>query len=312
MMRPALLLAALLPGALLCAAAPVCAQDAGPPTGALLAMRDRGTIRIGVREASVPFAFRNRAGQAIGFSVDLCRAIAADAAQAINRDLVEPDAPAWQTGLRIAFVTLSADERLPMVTSGAIDLECGSTTATDERAKSVAFSPVFFVAGTKLATRPGQGVTSWRDLAGKSVAVSTGTTNEIVLKRLAAQAMPAFTVVSLPSVEAALDAVVTGKAAAVASDDILLAGAIASNPADAGLRLVGDYLSFEPYAIMLPKNDPDFLALVRASFARQAESGMLRASYQRWFMDPLPTGGSLDLPMSAQLSEIFRALGQPD
>ncbi len=303
---------AVLAAALLCAAGAAHAQEADPLSGALLAMRDRGTIRIGVREASVPFAFRNRSGQAIGFSVDLCRAIATDAASAVNRDLIEPDAPAWQTGLRIAFVTVAADDRLRMMMSGDIDLECGSTTATDERAKSVAFSPVFFVAGTKLATRPGQGIASWRDLAGKSVAVSTGTTNETVLKRLASQSTPPLTVVSLPSVDAAFEAVTTGKAAAVASDDILLAGTIASSPAYAGLRVAGDYLSFEPYAIMLPKDDPAFLALVRASFARLAESGMLRASYQRWFMDPLPTGGSLGLPMSAQLSEIFRALGQPD
>ena len=298
--------------ALLCVATVARAQEAEPLAGALLGMRDRGTIRIGVREASVPFAFRNRAGQAIGFSVDICRAIAADAARAINRDLVEPDAPAWQTGLRMDFIPVAADDRLRMVTSGAIDLECGSTTATDERARSVAFSPVFFMAGTKLATPAGQGVSSWRDLGGKTVAVSTGTTNETVMQRLASQSTPPFTVASLPSVEAAFAAVVSGKAAAVASDDILLAGGIASNPANAGLRVVGDYLSFEPYAIMLPKDDPAFLALVRASFARQAESGMLRASYQRWFTDPLPTGGALDLPMSAQLSEIFRALGQPD
>lgn len=303
---------AALAAALMCAASSVYAQEAEPLAGALLSMRDRGTIRIGVRESSVPFAFRNRAGQPIGFSVDLCREIAADAAAATNLDLVEADAPAWQRGLRLAFVTVTADDRLRMVTSGAIDLECGSTTATDERAKSVAFSPVFFVAGTKLATRPGQGISSWRDLAGKSVAVSTGTTNEIVLKRLATQVTPPFTVTSVPSVDAAFSAVVAGTAVAVASDDILLAGAIASTPADAGLRLVGDYLSFEPYAIMLPKNDPSLLALVAASFARQAGGGMLRASYQRWFMDPLPTGGSLQLPMSAQLSEIFRALGQPD
>ncbi len=298
--------------AILCVASAAQAQDAEPLSGALLAMRDRGTIRIGVRDSSVPFAFRNRAGQAVGFSVDLCREIAADAARAINRDLVEPDAPAWQTGLRIAFVTVAAEDRLPMMTSGAIDLECGSTTATEERAKSVAFSPTFFVAGTKLATRPGQGIATWRDLAGKSVAVSTGTTNEVVMKRLAPQTAPPFAVLSLPGVDAAVEAVVTGKAAAVASDDILLAGAIASNGANAGLRVVGDYLSFEPYALMLPKDDPAFLALVRASFARQAESGMLRASYQRWFMEALPTGGKLGLPMSAELSELFRALGQPD
>lgn len=298
--------------AVLLAATGVRAQEDEPIGGALLAMRERGTILIGVRENSVPFAFRNRSGQPIGFSVDICRAIAADAAAAMNRDLLDPDAPTWQTGLRIEFVPVTADDRLRMVTSHAVDLECGSTTATDERAQSVAFSPVFFVAGTKLATRPGQGITTWRDLGGKTVTVSAGTTNATVLQRLAPQTTPPFLVTTMPSVASAVDAVIAGKAAAVASDDILLAGAIASTPANGGLKVIGDFLSFEPYAIMLPKDDPTFLAMVRASFVRQAERGELRASYQRWFMDPLPTGGALDLPMSAQLSEIYRALGQPD
>ncbi len=135
---------------------------------------------------------------------------------------------------------------------------------------------------------------SWRDLAGRTVAVSAGTTNEAVLKRLAPTATPPLAVLTLPSVDAAFDALAAHHADAVASDDILLAGLIAAKHAP--LRVVGDYLSFEPYAIMLPRDDPPFLALVRNSIARQAESGLLRSGYQRWFMDKLPTGGSLNLP----------------
>jgi glutamate/aspartate transport system substrate-binding protein len=288
------------------------AQEGEALTGTLLRIRDRGVIRLGVRDAAVPFAFRNRGGQPIGFSVDICHGIAEDAAAALNRDLLEPDAPAWQSGIRIAYVPVAADERLGMVQAHAIDLECGSTTATEERAKSVAFSPTFFVAGTKLAVPAGSPVSNWRDLAGKTVAVSAGTTNEAVLQRLAGTITPPLLVQPMPSVDAAFDAAASGKAGAVASDDVLLAGIIASRPADARFRIVGDYLSFEPYAIMLAKDDPPFLALVRASFTRQAEAGTLRALYQRWFTEPLPTGGNMALPMSAQLSELFRALGQPD
>ena len=300
----------LLAGLLL--AAPAMAQEPEPLAGTLLAIRDRGTIRIGVRDGAVPFSFRNRAGQPVGFSVDICRGIAADVAEAVARELLEPEAPNWQTGVRIAYVPVAADERLRLVVAHAVDLECGSTTATEERAREVAFSPVFFMAGTKLAVPTGSAATSWRDLAGKTVAVSTGTTNEAVMKRLAPTASPPLGVQSLPSVDAAFDAMAAGRDAAVASDDILLAGIIASRPGPSGFRIIGDYLSFEPYAIMLPKDDPAFLALVRASFARQAESGVLRAAYQRWFTATLPTGGNLALPMSPQLSEIFRVLGQPD
>ena len=86
----------------------------------------------------------------MGFSLDLCHGIAEDVARTLNRDLLEADAPAWQTGVRIVYVPVTADARLPKVISGALDLECGSTTANAERARTVAFSPVFFLAGTKL------------------------------------------------------------------------------------------------------------------------------------------------------------------
>jgi len=131
-----------------------------------------------------------------------------------------------------------------------------------------------------------------------------------VVQRLASTAAAPLTILSLPSVEAAFDALAAKRADAVASDDILLAGMIAAKAAP--MKVVGDYLSFEPYAIMLARDDPPFLALVRASFARQAEAGQLRAGYRRWFMDTLPTGGSLDLPMGPELAEIYRALGQSD
>ena len=286
------------------------AQEDPVLSGTLLAIHDRGAMRIGVREGAVPFSFRNEGGQPIGFSVDLCHGIAEDVAAALHRELLEPTAPAWQSGVRIAYVPVAADERMRLMAARAIDLECGSTTANDERARQVAFSPVFFVAGTKLAVPPGSGAGSWRDLAGKSVGVSAGTTNEAVMKRLAAGSAPPLTVVSLPSVEAAFDALKAGKVQAVASDDILLAGMIAAR--GESLAVVGDYLSFEPYAIMLAKDDPQFLDLVRASFARQAAEGALRTRYDRWFLDRLPTGRALGLPMGPQLAEIFRALGQPD
>jgi glutamate/aspartate transport system substrate-binding protein len=103
-----------------------------------------------------------------------------------------------------------------------------------------------------------------------------------------------------------------GKAAAFASDDILLSGMIATRPDGKDFRVVGDYLSFEPYAIMLRRDDPDFSDLVKRSFERMAAEGTLHALYNRWLTKRLPTGENLDLPISPQLAEMFRALGEPD
>jgi ABC-type amino acid transport substrate-binding protein len=281
-------------------------------TGTLKTINDRGTILIGVRESSIPFSFRNKGGQPIGFSVDLCRGIASDVAAALSIDLVEPDAPAWQKGVRIIYVPVASDERLPKVISGAIDLECGSTTATDARARTVAFSPVFFLAGTKLMVRKDGGIESYRDLAGKTVAVSAGTTNGDTMKRLAARGTPAFDVTEAPDLPAAYAMLTGGRAAAFASDDILLSGMLATHADGGDYRVVGDYLSFEPYAIMLRRDDPDFAALVKRSFERMAARGTLHALYNRWLTKQLPTGENLNLSISPQLAEMYRVLGEPD
>lgn len=294
---------------------PARAQDSVLLDGTLKAIADRGTIRIGYREGAVPFSFLNKGGQPIGFSVELCRGIAADVARRLNRDLVEPDAAAWQTGIRMTFLPVSADQRLPKVVSGEIDLECGSTTANAERRKSVAFSPVFFLAGTKLMApinAGGAAISSYRDLAGRTIVVSAGTTNATAIRRLAGTVSPAIAVTEAPSTDAAYDVLAAGKADAFASDDILLSGLAATRPDGRRFRIVGDYLSFEPYAITLRKDDLAFAALVRSSFERMAGEGQLSRAYNRWFTQKLPTGETLDLPISAQLSEMYRALGQPD
>lgn len=302
--------AGLLVGALLGLAAPAGAQDAGVLTGTLKTISDRGTILIGVRGSAVPFAFKNRAGQPVGFSVDICHGIAADVATALHRDLLDPDAPAWQTGVRVVYVPVTADARMAMVMDGSIDLECGSTTATAERARSVAFSPVFFLAGTKLLAATGSPLASYRDA--KRIAVSTGTTNAAVLTRLATQAQPPIAIVEAPDTGAAYDLLAAGAADAMASDDVLLAGLVATKPGAHRFRIVGDYLSFEPYAIALRRDDPDFASTVKQSFARMASDGVLAARYRRWFNDPLPEGDTLDLPISAALTEMYRAMGQGD
>ena len=174
-----------------------------------------------MRDAALTFAFHNRGRQPVGFSVDLCHGIAEDVATTLNQDLLEPGAPAWQRGIRIAHVSVAADARLPTVTSRAIDLECGSTTADAERSKTAAFSPVFFLAGTKVLVRAESQLRSYRDLVGKTIAVSAGTTNAAVIRGLMPTTTLPIKLVELPGVEAAFAALASGRADAMASDDIL-------------------------------------------------------------------------------------------
>lgn len=288
------------------------AEEGEALTGTLKTIKDRGTILIGYRDSAPPFAFLNKAGQPVGLSMDLCHGIAEDVARTLSRDLLEADAPAWQKGVRIVPVLVSAAERLPKLVAGAIDLECGSTTANAEREKTIAFSPVFFLAGTKLMVPTGKRIASWRDLAGAKLSVGEGTTNAVAIKRLAGQVSPPIVVVETPGLEAAYTMLAKGDVQAFASDDILLTGMIATHTDGKRFQVIGDYLSFEPYAIGLRRGDPEFSALVRASFERMAAEGALNRLYNRWLLDKLPDGERLGLPMSPQLSEMYRALGQPD
>lgn len=296
----------------LCLATSAQAEEGAVLTGTLQAIQQRGAVRIGYRESAPPFAFLNKAGQPVGFSLDLCRGIAADIANALHRDLLQPDAADWEQGIRIVLLPVAADARLPKLVSGEIDLECGSTTATEQRAQTVAFSPVFFLAGTKLMVPGDASIASYRDLAGKTVVVGAGTTNADVVRRLSAQTTPPFTVAEAPDLGAAYAMLASGRADAFASDDILLFGLLALQPDDQRFRIVGDYLSFEPYAIALRRDDPAFSGLVRQSFERMAQAGTLAALYKRWLIQPLPTGAALNLPMSPHLAEMYRALGSPD
>src|SRR5689334_15665189 len=135
--------------------------------GTLKKVHDTGMVAIGYREASIPFSYLNSRGEPIGYSIDLGRAIV----EGISNELDGQP-------LKIKFVLVTSESRIPAVLNGEIDLECGSTTNDTTRRNQVAFSPVMFVAGTKLLVRRGSPIQSFRDLNGKTVVVTAGTTNE--------------------------------------------------------------------------------------------------------------------------------------
>src|SRR6201989_1978373 len=124
-------------------------------------------VHLGYRESSPPFSFLDQANRPIGYSLELCEAI-------VDEIGVEVDDP----NLKIEYVKVTSDDRIPAVLQNKIDLECGSTTANAERAKQVAFSRLMFVAGTKLMVPKASSISAPKDLQGKTVVVTKGTTNE--------------------------------------------------------------------------------------------------------------------------------------
>jgi len=292
---------------LLLLALPAAAQDGddqasvGALSGTLKKIKDSGTITLGYRESSLPFSYLNKRRQPIGYSIDLCREIVEDAATELDG-----------MDIKIAFAPVTSADRLAKVESGAVDLECGSTTSNVTRQKEVAFSPIFFVAGTKLMVPKSSTVRSYRDLAGRTVVVTKGTTNEAALRALSDKQKLGITIVSEADHGQSLAALVAGKADAFATDDVLLYGFIATEPSARDMKVVGDYLSYDPYGLVYRRGDPAFAAVVERTFARMASERRLAELYNKWFLHRLPTGETLNLPMSPQLEEIFRVLGQPD
>jgi glutamate/aspartate transport system substrate-binding protein len=282
-------------------ALPAAAQDVGALSGTLKKIHDTGTITLGYRESSLPFSYLNKRQQPIGYSIDLCREIVEEAATELDG-----------MDIKIALAPVTAANRLDKVKSGAADLECGSTTSNLQRQKDVAFSPVFFVAGTKLMVPNASDVQSYRDLAGKTVVVTAGTTNEAALRTLSDKQKLGINIVTSPDHAQSVALLAAGKADAFATDDVLLYGFIATNPAARDMKVVGEYLSYDPYGLAFRRDDPAFAAVVEHTFARMAAERRLEELYNKWFLRQLPTGETLNLPMSPQLAEIFRVLGAPE
>jgi ABC-type amino acid transport substrate-binding protein len=271
-------------------------------TGTLKTISDRGSITLGYRESSLPFSFKDAAGKPVGYALDLCLEIVDD----IGKELGRSD-------LTVRYEPVTSETRIDAVTSGRIDLECGSTTANAERRKRVAFSPVTYFSATKLLVKRGAPVGSFRDLAGRTVAVTAGTTNEGALRALFARLNIPATIVTAHDHAESFGLVRDGRADALGLDDVLLYGLIAAAAADgASYTVLPDKLSFEPYGLMFRKDDAQFAGLVGATFQRLAESRELRWIYERWFLKRLPDGVRLNVPMSDELHTNFQVIGLQD
>jgi glutamate/aspartate transport system substrate-binding protein len=270
-------------------------------TGTLKKAKDSKTVTLGYRESSIPFSYVNKFGEPIGYSIDLCNAVVDEVSKELE-------------GVEIAvnYKKVTAETRISAVKSGEVDLECGSTTANFERKKEVAFSPIFFIAGTKLLVPRSSGISSYRDLRDKTVVVTAGTTNEAAVRTISDKQHLGIKFLAGADHAESFAMLKEGKADAFATDDILLYGLVATARSGDQYHVVGEYLSYDPYGLMYRKDDPDFAAIVDRTFSRLAQSRELVQLYNKWFQQRLPTGETLDLPMSPQLEEIFRVEGVPD
>jgi glutamate/aspartate transport system substrate-binding protein len=260
-------------------------------------IRNTHLVRLGYRESSPPFSFLDQANRPIGYSLELCEAVVDEIGVAVD----DPN-------LKIEYVKVTSDDRIPAVVQNKIDLECGSTTANAERGKQVAFSPLMFVAGTKLMVPKASTISAPKDLQGKTVVVTKGTTNEQAMHALDKKFALALNIVVAPDHEQSYQMLVDGKADAFATDDILLYGLIARHKSQDKFRVTGDYLSYDPYGIMFRKGEPQLAAVVERTFRKLGSNRDLIPLYKKWFEARLPTGERLNVPISPQLEDAFKVL----
>ena len=259
---------------------------------------DANRISVSYREASVPFSYLIGSKTAIGFSVELTEAIVDD----VRKKTKKPN-------LEVNYMAVTSQNRIPLMVNGTIDLECGSTTNNSTRAKDVTFSTNIFYTGTRLLTKKDSGIKNYADLAGKTVASTTGTTNAQVIRKYSADNKLDMQIVLGKDHDDSLLLVENDRAKAFAMDDILLFGLRANSKNPAALEVVGDSIQVEPYACFMRKDDPEFKKLVDGTLARLIKTGEFNRLYTKWFMSPIPPKGvNLNLPMSSELKDNLKAM----
>lgn len=271
--------------------AAVAAQDI--TSGRLAAIAERGAIVLGHRESSVPFSYLDENQKPVGYSIDLCMAIVAAVEETLGKDL------------EVRFVPVTPQTRIALMANGTIDLECGSTTNNLTRQEQVEYLPVTFITGTKILVRADSGIGGIDDLGGKKIALAQGTTNERAI--MAAMAARGLDIDVLPVRDHAegMLALETDRVDAYSTDHILLYGLIGKSRTPEAFAVVGDFLSYDPYALMAPRNESDFELVGKRALAALFRSGEIDAIYDRWF-------GPMGIEQSDLLRAAFRINALPE
>ncbi len=254
----------------------------------LAKIKSSGSVTMGVRESSGALAYTLGDGKYVGFHTEMAERILAD----IQKQL-------GLAKLDIKRQPVTSQNRIPLVTNGTVDLECGSTTNDANRQKDVAFAMTTYVEEVRIATKANSGITGIKDLNGKTVATTTGTTSvQTLRKNKRAEGINFKDVLGKDHADSFL-LLETGRADAFVMDGSILAGNISKSKNPSDFKIVGEVLSVEPIACMLRKDDPAFKKAVDDSIKRQIADGSLAKSYDKWFMQPIPPANTkVGLPLS--------------
>jgi glutamate/aspartate transport system substrate-binding protein len=242
----------------------------------LAKIKASGEIAMGVRDSSGALSYTLGEGKYVGFHIDICQRIVANAEKAVGKKL------------ETKYVLVTSQNRIPLTQNGTVDIECGSTTNNQTRQKDVAFAINTYVEEVRMAVKANSGITSINQLNGKSVATTTGTTSVQLLRKHEKATGVDFKEVYGKDHADSFLLLESGRADAFVMDGQILAGNIAMSKSPADYKIVGEVLSVEPIAIMIRKDDPAFKKVADDTIRELAKSGELAKLYDKWFVQPIP------------------------
>ncbi len=261
----------------------------------LAKVKESGVFTIGHRDASIPLSYYDDKQQPIGYSIEICQRVA----DAVKKELNKPN-------LQIKYQLVTSANRIPLLANGTVDIECGSTTNNAERQKQVSYLPTTFVTANRIMYKKGSGISVLADLKGKTLVSTAGTTNIKQVTQINADKSLGVNITSANGHSESFLMVETGRAAAFAMDDILLAGLIATSKNPGQFEVSKEALSVEPYGIMVRKDDAKFEALAGGVVKGLMKSGEINKIYDKWFLKPIPPKNiTMNVPMSPNLKKVI-------
>jgi glutamate/aspartate transport system substrate-binding protein len=256
----------------------------------LAKIQSSGKVVLGTRDSSAPLAYTLGDGKYVGYHVELCERVLHE---------IAPKA-------KIEYTVVTSQNRIPLVQNGTVDIECGSTTNNEARAKEVSFAVTTYVTEVRTAVKANSGITSVAQLNGKTVATTTGTTSVQTLRKNERAKNIDFKVVYGKDHSDSFLMLESGRADAFVMDDNILAGLIANSKDPKAYKITGEVLSVEPIAIMFRKDDPKFKKAVDDALIAMMKSGEVTRIYNKWFMSPIPPKNvNVNLPMGATLKGLI-------
>ena len=274
-------------------AAATCAAHGGP---VLDRIKHSGKIVIAHRESSIPFSYLDNDNKPIGYAIDLCLRVA----DVVRKRLAMPD-------LRVEYLGVTPANRIATIAEGKADLECGSTTNNAERRQKVAFTIPHYISGARFMVRADSPIAELPQFEGRRLVSTKGTTPLKAVDQANRERLLHIHILEVPEHAKAVEMVEKGEADGFAMDDVLLYGLIAGREDPSQLKVVGKFLTIEPYGIMMSKDDPEFKRLVDDEVRRPSTSHEAYAMYEPWFLTPIPPRNvALNLPMNYLLKDFWR------